>query len=419
MKLLIKGAIVFGRGKKDILMQRGKVAKIDENITENCDRIIDGEGLYVAPGLIDMHVHLREPGYEHKENIFTGTRAAAKGGFTSVCCMPNTRPVCDNESVVTYIKDQAFKADFCRVYPIGAITKGQEGKELAEIGCMKEAGIVAVSDDGNPVENSQIMRLALEYAADFGIPVISHCEDKNLVADGAANEGYYGTLAGLSGNTRAAEEVMVAREILLAEMLNTRVHIAHVSTAGSVELVRQAKKRGVKVSCESCPHYFTLEDSLLLSFDTNLKVNPPIRTEKDRQAIVDGIKDGTIDCIVTDHAPHSSDEKNIEFKYALNGISGIEASFALSYTHLVKAGHITLERLIELMSVNPARILGLKSGIDIGTTDITILDLNTQHKIDVAKFLSKGKNSPFNGYEVFGKALYTIREQKIINCEEL
>lgn len=420
MKLLIKGASVFGFDTpKDILMMDGRVFRIEDNISESCDKTIDAKGLYAAPGLVDMHVHLREPGFEHKENIYTGTRAAAKGGFTSVCCMPNTRPICDNESVVTYIKDQASKADFCRVYPIGAITKGQEGKELAEIGCMKDAGIVALSDDGNPVENSQIMRLALEYAADFDLPVISHCEDKNLVADGLANEGYYGTLAGLRGNTRAAEEVMVAREIVLAEMLNTRVHIAHVSTAGSVELVRQAKKRGVKVTCESCPHYFVLEDSLLLSFDTNLKVNPPIRTERDRQAIIEGIKDGTIDCIVTDHAPHSRDEKNIEFQYALNGISGIETSLALSYTYLVKAGHITLERLVELLSINPSAIVGLKSGLTVGATDITIIDLKAKHTIEVAKFLSKGKNSPFNGYEVFGKALYTIRNEKIINCEEL
>ncbi len=420
MKLLIKGASVFGyNSPKDILMRDGKIERIEENISKKCDKTIDAKGLYAIPGLVDMHVHLREPGFEHKENIYTGTRAAAKGGFTSVCCMPNTRPICDNESVVTYIKDQAGKADFCRVYPIGAITKGQEGKELAEIGCMKDAGIVALSDDGNPVENSQIMRLALEYAADFGLPVISHCEDKKLVSDGLANEGFYGTLAGLRGNTRAAEEVMVAREIVLAEMLNTRVHIAHVSTAGSVELVRQAKKRGVKVTCESCPHYFVLEDSLLLSFDTNLKVNPPIRTERDRQAIIEGIKDGTIDCIVTDHAPHSRDEKNIEFQYALNGISGIETSLALSYTYLVKAGHITFERLVELMSINPSAILGLQSGLAVGATDVTIVDLNAQHKIEVAKFLSKGKNSPFNGYEVFGKALYTIRNEKIINCEEL
>lgn len=421
MKLLIKNGTVAGFATpQDILMSDGKVVQISQNIAVPCDKVIDAEGFFVAPGLVDMHVHLREPGFEHKENIFTGSRAAAKGGFTSVCCMPNTRPVCDNESVVIYIKDQATKADFCRVYPIGAITKAQEGKELAEIGCMKAAGIVAVSDDGNPVENSQIMRLALEYAADFDIPVISHCEDKNLVSDGLANEGYFGTLAGLRGNTRAAEEVMVAREIVLAEMLGTRVHIAHVSTAGSVELIRQAKKRGIKVSCETCPHYFVLEDSLLLSFDTNLKVNPPIRTEIDRQAIISGIMDGTIDCIVTDHAPHSLDEKNIEFQYALNGISGIETSFGLSYTYLVKAGHITLARLIELMSLNPSRLLNLPSGgVTEGATDLSIFDLSNSYVIDVAKFLSKGKNSPFNGYEVFGKALYTIRSEKIINCEEL
>lgn len=421
MRLLIKGGNVIGYNKtQDILMENGKIKIIAESITESFDKIIDAKGLYVAPGLVDMHVHLREPGYEHKENIFTGTKAAAKGGFTSVCCMPNTRPVCDNESVVTYIKDQAEKADFCRVFPIGAITKGSFGKELAEIGCMKDAGIVGISDDGNPVENSQIMRLALEYASDFDLPVISHCEDKKLVADGIANEGYNGTLAGLRGNTRAAEEVIVAREICLAEMIKTRVHIAHVSTRGSVELVRQAKKRGVKVTCETCPHYFTLDDSLLLNFDTNLKVNPPIRTADDRAAIIEGIKDGTIDCIVTDHAPHNKDEKNIEFQYALNGISGIETSLGLSYTYLVKAGHISLQKMIMLMSYNPAKLLGLPYGeLKEGCSDITIFEIDKPYMIETDKFLSKGKNSPFNGYEVFAKALYTIREQKIINCEVL
>lgn len=421
MRLLIKDGNVIGYKKPiDILMENGKVTKIAENINVDCDKTINAKGLFVAPGLVDMHVHLREPGYEHKENIYTGTKAAAKGGFTSVCCMPNTRPVCDNESVVTYIKDQTAKADFCRVYPIGAITKGSLGNELAEIGCMIDAGIVGISDDGNPVENSQIMRLALEYASDFDLLVISHCEDKNLVADGLANEGYNGTLAGLRGNTRAAEEVIVAREICLAEMLKTRVHIAHVSTRGSVEMIRQAKKRGVKVTCETCPHYFTLDDSLLLSFDTNLKVNPPIRTYDDKQAIIDGIKDGTIDCIVTDHAPHNRDEKNIEFQFALNGISGIETSLGLSYTYLVKAGHITLERMIELMSINPSKLLGLPFGqLKEGSTDITIFETEKPYLIETGKFLSKGKNSPFNGYEVYAKALYTIREQKIINCEVL
>lgn len=421
MKILIKGGNLVGeQNSKDILIINGKVSKIANSITTKVDKTIDASSFLVLPGLIDMHVHLREPGYEYKENIYSGTKAAAKGGFTSVCCMPNTRPVCDNETVVTYIQDQAAKADFCRVFPIGAITKNSEGKELAEIGCMKDAGIVAISDDGNPVENSQIMRLALEYAKDFDIPVISHCEDKNLVADGLANEGYNGTLAGLRGNTRAAEEVIVAREIILAETLNTRVHIAHVSTRGSLELVRQAKKRGVKVTCETCPHYFVLDDSLLVSFDTNLKVNPPIRTKDDRQAVIDAIIDGTVDCIVTDHAPHSKDEKNVEFHYAMNGISGIETAFALSYTYLVKAGHISLARLVALMSTNPAKVLTLGGGeLCVGSTDISIFETEKPYKIDITKFLSKGKNSPFNGYEVYGKALYTIRNEKIINCEVL
>lgn len=419
MRILIKGGLLISENSvKDILIENGKVVKIEKDINQRYDKIIDAKGLVVSAGLIDMHTHLREPGYEHKENIFTGTKAAVKGGFTSICCMPNTRPVCDNESVVIYIKDQAAKANHCRVFPIGAITKGSKGEELAEIGCMKQEGIVAISDDGNPVENSQIMRLAMEYADDFKTLVISHCEDKNLVAQGLANEGYNGTRAGLSGNTTAAEEVIVAREIVLAETLKTRVHIAHVSSKGSVEQVRQAKKRGVKVTCETCPHYFVLDDSLLESFDTNLKVNPPIRTVEDREAIIEGIKDGTIDCIVTDHAPHHKDEKNVEFQYAMNGISGLETSFSLSYTYLVKAGHITLQKLIELMSRNPSNILGLNLGqLKEGSSDISIFDLQRKYKIDTEKFLSKGKNSPFNTYEVYGKALYTIIGENIFECE--
>ncbi|HHU42815.1 MAG TPA: dihydroorotase [Clostridiales bacterium] len=421
MRVLIQGGLLFGQGEsKDILLENGVITKIEDSVSGSFDRVIDARGLAVSSGLIDMHTHLREPGYEHKENIYTGTKAAAKGGFTSVCCMPNTRPVCDNESVVIYIKDQAAKANLCRVFPIGAITKGLQGKELAEIGCMKKEGIVAISDDGNPVENSQLMRLAMEYADDFGVLVISHCEDKNLVADGLANEGFHGTKAGLRGNTRAAEEVIVAREIVLAETLGTRIHIAHVSTKGSVELIRQAKKRGVKVTCETCPHYFILDDSLLESFDTNLKVNPPIRTKEDVLAIIEGIKEGVIDCIVTDHAPHHKDEKNVEFQYAMNGISGLETAFALSYSHLVKAGHIPLSKLFDLMSKNPAEILGLGLGrLEIGSTDISIFDLNTSYKIDTSKFLSKGKNSPFNDYEVYGSVMYTIIGENIIECEEL
>ena len=421
MKLLMKEGNIVGENKpKDILLENGIVKKISDKIQGDFDKVINAKGLYISTGFIDMHVHLREPGYEYKENIFSGTMAAAKGGFTSVCCMPNTLPVCDNESVVIYIKDQAKKANFCNVYPIGAITKNSEGKELAEIGCMKDAGIVGISDDGNPVENSQIMRLALEYANGFDILLISHCEDKNLVANGLANEGYYGTLTGLRANTRAAEEVMVAREIILAETLSTKIHIAHISTKGSVELIRQAKNRGVKVTCETCPHYFILDDSKLLDFDTNLKVNPPIRTIEDRDAIIEGIKDGTIDCIVTDHAPHHKDEKNIEFQYAKNGISGVEISFPLSYTYLVKTGHISLEKLVQLMSKNPSKLLGIGNDeLKIGTSEITIFDINEEYQIDVNKFKSKGKNSPFDGYKVYGKAVYTIRSEEIIRCDEL
>mgnify|MGYP001140665262 CR=1 FL=1 len=416
MKLLIKnGTLVLNGGEKkaDILIENGKISEIGK-ITADC-KVIDASGKHVLPGLIDMHVHLREPGFEGKEDIESGSRAAVAGGFTQVCCMPNTNPVCDNAVVVSYIKNRQREVDLCKINPIGAITRGEEGAQMAEIGKMKVAGAVALSDDGRSVMNSNIMRLAMEYASGFGLKCLCHCEDINLVDGGVVNEGYNSTLTGLKGSLRAAEDIMIARDIALAESLNVPVHICHVSTYSGVEIIRSAKKRGVAVTAETCPHYFILTDDIITDFDTNTKVNPPVREDKDRKALLKGLKDGTIDCIVTDHAPHSAKDKQVEYNLAAFGISGIETSFALSYTYLVKSGVMPLFALAERMSAAPARILGLTGGeLKEGEpADITIVDLNEKYVIDSKKFLSKGKNTPFGGFEVYGKVLYTIVDGKI------
>lgn len=417
-KLLIKnGTAVFtDRVKKcDILVDGDKIAKIAENIDEAGVKTIDASGLHVFPGLIDMHVHLREPGYEYKEDIASGSAAAVHGGFTQICCMPNTNPVCDNAAVVGYIVARGKEVGLCKVRPIGAITVGEKGEQLAEIGKMKDAGAVAISDDGRPVSDARVMRLAMEYASDFGLICLSHCEDKSLVDGGVVNEGYNSTLAGLKGIPRAAEEIMIAREIILAETLQKRAHICHVSTKGGVQLLREAKARGVAISAETCPHYFTLTDDIVLGYDANTKVNPPVREKEDVEAIKEGLRDGTLDCIVTDHAPHHVDEKSVEYNLAAFGISGIETSFALSYTNLVRGGVLTLEQLSERMSTAPARILNLEGGElkEGGVADIMLADLNEKYVIDSKKFVSKGKNTPFDGTEVYGRVKYTIVDGKI------
>lgn len=417
-KLLIKGGTaVLPEGEKvcDILVDGDKIVRIAENVEDKAAKVIDAKGLHVFPGLIDMHVHLREPGFEYKEDIASGSAAAVRGGFTQVCCMPNTQPVCDNAAVVGYIIARAKEVGLCKVRPIGAITKGEQGETLAEIGKMKEAGAVALSDDGKPVPSARMMRLGMEYASDFGLVCLSHCEDKSLADGGCVNEGYNSTLAGLKGIPRAAEEVMIAREIVLAETLGKRVHICHVSTKGGVRLLRDAKARGVAVTAETCPHYFALTDDIVLSYDANTKVNPPVREAEDVEAIKEGLKDGTLDCIVTDHAPHHADEKNVEYDLAAFGISGIETSFSLSYTHLVKGGVLTLGQLAERMSGAPARILGLEGGAlkEGGVADIMLADLNEKYVIDSRKFVSKGKNTPFNGSEVYGRVKATIVDGKV------
>ncbi len=417
-KLLIKnGTVVFSDGVKkcDILVDGDKIAKISENIDAAGVKTIDASGLHVFPGLIDMHVHLREPGYEYKEDIASGSAAAVCGGFTQVCCMPNTNPVCDNAAVVGYIVARGKEVGLCKVRPIGAITVGEKGEQLAEIGKMKDAGAVAISDDGRPVSDARIMRLAMEYASDFGLICLSHCEDKSLVDGGVVNEGFNSTLAGLKGIPRAAEEIMIAREIVLAETLHKRAHICHVSTKGGVQLLREAKVRGVAISAETCPHYFTLTDDIVLGYDANTKVNPPVREAEDVEAIKEGLRDGTLDCIVTDHAPHHVDEKSVEYNLAAFGISGIETSFALSYTNLVRGGVLTLEQLADRMSTAPARILNLEGGVleEGRVADIMLADLNEKYVIDSKKFVSKGKNTPFDGTEVYGKVKYTIVDGKV------
>ena len=414
MKRLIKGGeVVFSDRTEvcDLLIEDGKIVKIAKNIAPDGDTdVIDASNKTVFPGIIDMHVHLREPGFEGKEDIESGSKAAVAGGVTQICCMPNTNPVCDNAVVVKYIKTRAEEVNLCKVHPIGAITKGEKGESLAEIGKMAKEGAVALSDDGRSVMNSLIMRLGMEYASGFNLKCLCHCEDLNLVDGGVVNEGKNSTLTGLKGIPRAAEDIMIARDISLAESLDVPVHICHVSTYSGVDIIRSAKARGVKVTAETCPHYFILTDDIITDFDTFTKVNPPVREERDRLAIIEGLKDGTLDCIVTDHAPHGKKDKEVEYNLAAFGISGIETSFALSYTKLVKGGVLTLPQLAERMSAAPARILNLKGGsiAEGAVADFAIADLAAKYVIDSEKFLSKGKNTPFNGTEVYGKIVYTI-----------
>ena len=417
-KYLIKGgtAVFADRCEVcDILTEGNKIVRIAPEIEDAEAETIDAAGLHVFPGLIDMHVHLREPGFEYKEDIASGSAAAVRGGFTQICCMPNTAPVCDNAAVVGYIVARGKEAGMCKVHPIGSITVGEEGKQLSEMGKMKEAGAVAVSDDGRPVSDARMMRLGIEYASDFGLLCLSHCEDKSLVDGGVVNEGYNSTLAGLKGIPRAAEEIMLAREIILAETLDKRVHICHVSTKGGVQLLREAKARGVAVTAETCPHYFSLTDDAIMSYDANTKVNPPLREAEDVAAIKEGLRDGTLDCIVTDHAPHHRDEKLVEYNLAAFGISGIETSFSLSYTNLVLGGVLTLPQLAEKMSAAPARILGLEGGAlaEGQPADIMLADLSESYTIDSRAFVSKGKNTPFDGQTVSGRVKCTMVDGSI------
>ena len=423
MKILIKGGRVIDPANNmdtvtDIYVNDGVIEEIGSELDpEGLEiEVIDAKGLVVAPGLIDMHTHLREPGFEYKEDIESGTSAAAMGGFTSVACMPNTQPPIDNAAMVEFILSRAKSVGKVNVYPIGCISKGQKGEELAPIGELKFAGAVAVSDDGRPVSNARLMRYAMQYANTFDITVISHCEDLNLVDGGSINEGFMATTLGLRPITPAAEEVMVARDVLLAENEGVSVHIAHISTRRSVEIIRNAKARGARVTCETCPHYFTLTDRETDGFNTNAKMNPPLRSDDDVAAIKEGLKDGTIDVIAADHAPHHADEKNCEFALAANGIVGLETSLPLGITYLVNKGVLTLSELLRKMCVNPANILGLNKGsLAVNRpADIVIFDPNEMYTVDVNSFVSKGKNSPYNGFTLNGKVKYTIVNGKIV-----
>ncbi len=401
----------------DIWLRDGAIVAAQPDIPDGSE-IFDLQGKWIVPGLIDMHVHLREPGEEYKETVESGTRAAAAGGFTAVACMPNTSPVNDCASVTRLILEAAAKQGLARVYPVGAISLGSKGKGLAEYGELKDAGAVAVTDDGLPVLDSQLMRRAMEYAGSHGLLVMSHSEEISLSRNGSMNEGVVSTRLGLRGIPVAAEAIMVYREIALAELTGQRTHIAHVSTAAAAELIRQAKARGVKLTAETTPHYFTLTEEAVADYNTNAKMNPPLRTEDDRQAIIKGLQDGTFDAIATDHAPHSVLEKELEFDRAANGIIGLETSLALSLA-LVREGLIDVARMVELMSVAPARILNVPGGslAEGSVADITVIDPEREFVFTEESIFSKGKNSPFLDWKLQGKAVLTIMGGRITHDE--
>ena len=421
MSLLIKNGRVIDPTQgldevMDVLVEKGLVKELGKGLAAPSGaEVVDASGKCVVPGLIDMHVHLRDPGLEYKEDIVSGTRAAAAGGFTSVCCMPNTKPVIDNKAIASYIINKAKSEGFCNVFPVGTITYGMSGERMSEMGELREAGCVAVSDDGKPVANAELMRRSLEYARGMGIMVISHAEDLSLVGEGTMNEGFTSTEIGLKGIPRVAEDIATARDVMLAEYTGSPIHIAHVSTKDSVRIIRDAKARGVKVTCETAPHYFTLTDDAVRGYNTNAKMNPPLREASDLAAIKEGLRDGTIDCIATDHAPHHLDEKDVEFNEALNGIIGLETSLPLSLA-LVEEGVLSLKQLVEKMSCNPSDILSIGRGtLKAGAiADITVFDPSSEWTVEADKLSSKSKNSPFLGRKVKGAAVATIVDGKLV-----
>lgn len=422
MSILIKGGYLIDtkakRGEtKDILIEGGKITSIGKDLRPgpDCSNLLDATRKVVIPGLIDIHTHAREPGYEYKEDIRSVSEAAAAGGFTTICPMPNTNPVNDNRAVTEFIRSRAKEVGIVNFLPVGAITKGSQGVELAEIGELFDAGCKAISDDGRPVMNSEVMRRGMEYARGFDILVISHCEDANLSSGGVMNEGIISTRLGLHGIPPAAEEVMVARDILLTEYTGCRLHLAHISTAGSVRIIREAKSRGIAVTSETTPHYFTLTEDAVEGYDTNTKVNPPLRTSLDMAAVREGLRDGTIDLIATDHAPHALEEKELEFDQAPFGISGLETALSLTLG-LAEDGLFSLEEAISRLTINPARVLGIDKGcLAVGAdADIAIIDLDDRWVVDPARFRSKGRNSPFAGWKVKGSVFMTIMGGRIV-----
>lgn len=420
-KLLITGGTVIdpasGRhGQFDLLVADDRIVEVRApSDGEAADEVLDAGGCWVVPGLIDMHTHLREPGYEYKETVLTGTRAALAGGFTAVACMANTNPVNDNGAVTKYILEKSALANLARVYPIGAVSVGLAGERLAEIGEMREAGIVAVSDDGRPIMDSGLMRHVLEYSAMFNLPVIAHEEDRGLAGEGVMHEGQTAFRLGLKGMPAAAEEAMVARDIALLERTGGRLHVAHISTAGSVDQVRRAKARGLAVTAEATPHHFSLTDEAVGEYDTNAKMNPPLRSAADVQAVIDGVRDGTIDAIATDHAPHHRDEKEVEFECAAHGIVGLETALPLCL-RLVREHGVQPDTLVRALSTNPARILGVPGGslAEGSVADITIVDPDCAWRVEPDAFQSKSRNTPFGGWQMTGAARATIVGGRIL-----
>ncbi|MEI6286023.1 MAG: dihydroorotase [Bacillota bacterium] len=415
MSILIRNGTIIcpqtGRTNNiDLLIENGVISKIAPNISQATAVVIDATNKYILPGFFDMHCHLREPGFEYKETLESGMRAGLAGGFTSLACMPNTKPAIDTAATARFIIERAKQLNLCKLYPVGAITKAQAGEQLNDFSELKNAGVIALSDDGKPLTSAALMRSAVIAAAQAGLLILSHCEDQTLSADGVMNEGATATNLGLLGIPALAEELITAREILIAESLNQPIHIMHVSTKGSVAIIRAAKARGVRVTAETCPHYFSLTDSTCAGHNTAAKVNPPLRTADDVAAIIEGLRDNTIDVIATDHAPHHADEKNCDFTNAAFGISGLETAFAVANTYLVRPSYLTLEELTKKMSFNPAQILGKSTEtLTVGApADITIVDANICQTVDSTKFYSQGKNTPFNGLQLQGAVEHTI-----------